>query len=130
MARFSVALGEYEKQHLKEYIEKRNGMKENAGVNELVKLGLVKYNGSKQTEELNLVVREQIKFAMKPYTESLASLASKVTHMTGRTVFLLVQSLIDGMGNTKEERTLIKKLHIDAKALATSNMKVKSDDAQ
>ena len=107
MSRFSITLGEYEKSMLDEYVELRNGIKENTAVNDLIKRGLNKSTGGTEDDMIRLAVREQIKFSVKPFTESLSSKAAKSAHMSGRTVYLFLEMLISGMGYTKEIQDII-----------------------
>lgn len=122
MGRFSITLGDYERDLLLKYIEPRKGMKENSGVNELVKRGILKYENKGGDEFIRRIVREQIGLTLKPYTESLAALSSKVAHMSGRSIYLLVQLAVDTFGSDKQMNVKIKEIHDDATKLASNNM--------
>ncbi len=126
MARFSITLSEHEHELLMKYISERNGIKEHTGVNELIKLGISKYSKGGNEEKIRRVVKEQIDLTLKPYTESLASLSSKVAIMSGRTIFLLVQFVIDMFVIDEYNIAKVKELHKTALDLAKSNMTVNS----
>jgi hypothetical protein len=124
--RFSFTLSEYEYGILENYSKDMNIKSLHKSANELLVKGLKKYEGNEETNELKIIIRELIKFTLKPYTESLASMTSKVAHMNGRSLFLLVQVLIDGLTYSDSGKQ-IKELLEEAKQMGKNNMIVKGD---
>ena len=119
MSRFSVTLGDYEIQVMENYQKMRNRIKRSKAVNELIKRGLAKYNCSTDNVMLQIAIREQIGFSIKPFTEYLASQTLKATHMSGRTVYLFFEVMVSGLGNTEDDKEKIKN---DAEKMANFSM--------
>jgi len=125
VSKFSITLGEYEDEIVTEYMISHKTKKTTATYM-LIQKGLNIYEGGNSNEEkIRLAIREQVVFTIKPITESLATLSSKVAHLSGRSVYLLLELMISGLGHTREEREKIKEIKIESENLSKVNMKNK-----
>lgn len=118
MSRFNVRFGEFEENILNEYLKDRKDLKKTPTVNALIKKGLDNYYDDSTNKIIRMAIREQMEFSIKPFTESLASLASKVAYSTGRITFLLVQLALDAISKNKEEKVQMKKLFDETTSVA------------